>query len=484
MASLIPGRRRWRRTLPLILGAVASLLLFGVASAQTGTLAVTLPASPTSTVVATVNGVTCGTATTSPSAPTTLTLSAACQVPGATIDLTSNGVAVDSALTVPAIGTGVLSVTTLNPVNPILITVPAVPGGSGTISAVVNGEVCATVVVSQTSPTVLSLPAGCAVPNSVISFVAGGTTLATTLTVPAAGGTTLTLANLVSATPVTVTVPAGTGALLISVDGAACGSVVLGAAASTVTLPATCAVAGGSVMFVTSAGVQLDTTLTVPAAGGVLSLADLDPVDLRVILPAGPEGSVTAMVDGTICGTATISPSSTTVLLLAGACSVPGAEITFFANSVIEMAGLIQIPATISGSLTLTNLAAADPLTITFPPGKGDVDILVDGNVCASVVLSTTAPRTVTLAATCIVPGSTITFALDGTSVAPVLVIPISGGGDLTAPQFAAVQAPAPASTGFGPYESGGASAPSWLMGFSAVLGIGLVGAVLRRRIP
>ncbi len=483
MPSPTSGKRLLRRTLPLLIGGLMSLFLFSVVSAQVTTLTVTLPASPTGVVVATVNGTTCGTATTSPTAPVTLTLSAACQIPGAAITLTSNGVAVASSLTVPAGGVGALSTASLNPANPVLITVPAVPGGSGSVSAMVGGQVCATVAVSQTATTTLSLPASCAVPNSVISFVAGGSTLASTLTVPAAGGATLTLTSLASATPVVVTVPAGTGSLLISVDGLACGSVALGAEANTVTLPASCAIAGESVTFVTSAGVQLSTVLTVPVAGGAVNLADLSPVILRVNLPAGPAGTVSAIVGGMVCGTATTSPSSTTVLVLTGACSIPGAVVTFVANSVVDLEASLGIPAIISGPLTLTNLTAADPLTVTFPRGTGKVDVMVGANVCGSVVLSATAARNVTLPATCIVPGARITFALNGTAVTPFLTIPTSGSGTLAAPQLVPVQAPTPADTGYGPYESGTSPASPWLMGVGAILGLGLAGGALRRRI-
>lgn len=67
--------------LGLAVGALMSVLIFGAASAQTVPLTVTLPAGPVGTAAATVNGVACGTATTSTTAPTILVLAVGCQTP-------------------------------------------------------------------------------------------------------------------------------------------------------------------------------------------------------------------------------------------------------------------------------------------------------------------------------------------------------------------------------------------------------------------
>ncbi|MDO9446191.1 MAG: hypothetical protein Q7K37_12840 [Dehalococcoidia bacterium] len=461
-----------------------SVLIFGAASAQVVPLTVTLPAGPVGTVAATVNGVACGTATTSLTAPTVLTLAVGCQTPGAAITLTSNGVAVASSLTVPALGVGALTVATLLPVNPVTITVPAVPGGSGIINAVVGGQVCATAAVSPTSTAVLSLPAACAVPNSVISFTgAGGATLASTLTVPAVGGGTLTLPNLNATAPISVNLPAGTGTLTAYVSGAACGTVVLSGATTVLTLPATCATAGGTLMFLTTAGVQLAAMPTLPlTGGGAVTVSALTPVVTQVSLPAGPAGTITASVNGVVCGTISTTATGTQVLTLLGDCSIPGATINFVTSNGIQLASTVLIPGTISGTLTLPSLAALNPLRVTLPVGSGTVNVMVGANVCATLNLSATVTTTVTLPATCIVPGGVISFTLNGTTAPQTLTTPVSGTGTLVLTQIGVV--PTPAATGFdmSAMQDERSGWPMLLLALGTIGGLVVAGSVVRRR--
>jgi hypothetical protein len=484
MAHGFLGRGPIKSTLGLAVGALMSVLIFGAASAQTVPLTITLPAGPAGTVAATVNGVACGTATTSTTAPTVLTLAVGCQVPGATIVLTSNGVVVDSSLTVPTAGVGALTQATLLPANPVTITVPAVPGGSGIISAVVGGQVCATAAVSATTTAVLSLPAACAVPNSVISFTgAGGATLASTLTVPATGGGTLTLPSLNATAPITATLPAGTGTLTAYVNGAACGTVVLGGATTVLTLPATCATPGGTLMFLTDAGVQVAAMPTLPlTGGGAVTVSSLTPAVTRVSLPAGPAGLITASVNGIVCGTVSTTATGTQVLTLIGDCSIPGATINFETSYGVDLASTVLIPGTISGTLTLPSLAALNPLRITLPVGSGTVNVMVGTNVCATLNLSATVTSTVTLPATCVVPGGVISFTLNGTTVPQTLTTPVSGTGTLVLTQIGVV--PTPAATGFdmSTMQEERSGWPTILLALGTVVGLVVAGSALRRR--
>lgn len=484
MAYGVLARGPVKYALGLAVGALMSVLIFGAASAQTVPLTVTLPAGPVGTVAATVNGVACGTATTSTTAPTILVLAVGCQTPGAAIVLTSNGVAVASSLTVPALGVGALTQTTMLPVNPVTITVPAVPGGSGIINAVVGGQVCATAAVSASTTAVLSLPAACAVPNSVISFTgAGGAALASTLTVPAAGGGTLTLPSLNAATPITVTLPAGTGTLTAYVNGAACGTVVLSGATTVLTLPATCATPGGTLIFLTTAGVQIATLTTLPlTGGGALTVASLTPAVTQVSLPAGPAGIITASVNGVVCGTISTTATGTQVLTLLGDCSIPGATINFETSYGVELASTVLIPGTISGTLTLTSLTALNPLRITLPVGSGTVNVMVGTNVCATLNLSATVTTTVTLPATCVVPGGVISFTLNGTTAPQMLTTPVSGTGTLVLTQIGIV--PTPAATGFdmSAMQDERSGWPMILLALATVGGLVVAGGVLRRR--
>lgn len=482
-----------KRPLALIFGAILAVLLVGVASAQTSLLTVSLPQGPVGDVVATVNGQVCGTATTSATGVTTLTLdssNAVCVTPGATITFTSNGVAVGSTLTVPASGSGSLTLGDLDPEDEVNITIPAVASGSGTISAVVDGQVCGTANVSGTSATVISLPAACAVPGATISFTgAGGATLTGTLTVPASGGGTLTLSDLTATAPVVVNLPAGSGSVTAMVNGQVCGTAALDADGSTLMLPASCALAGGTLTFVTSGGLQLDASFDVPA-GGALTVADLSAEPVRLLLPSGPVGSVTAMIGAQVCGSADISATAVTALVLAEACSQPGATITFVTDNGVNLGSTVVIPATIDAVLSLQVLTPESPLNIVLPEGDGEVDIFIDANLCATVDLSAAATVTASILATCIVPGGVISFEVDGTLSSSVMVVPTSGAGTVVVTDLGVVQTPAPtvpgpADTGMGANAMRGQSSalPGMLLGIALLGGIVAAGAAVRQRI-
>jgi len=478
-----------KRVLSLIFGALFAVLMFGSASAQVAGVSVVVPAGPSGTLEATVGGVVCGSVTTSTTAISTLTLDTTnpvCVTPGAVISFTSNGVGLDATLIVPTTGSGSLVLADLSPADAITITVPAVPNGSGSISAFVDGQICATVDISATTTTTISLPAACAVPGEVISFQgAGGAVLTSTLTVPATGGATLVLSALTATNPVTVTVPSGTDTLEIFVDGEACGSVDLDAVGTTtITLPVTCAAAGETVTFITEAGVQLAALQTVPTAGGTLTVAALTPATVRVILPAGPAGEIIAMVDGEVCGEISTSASGTRTLVLIGDCSIPGAVIEFETSNGIKLDATLTISDIIDDeTLVLANLDAEDPLNIRLPAGDGEVDIFVDGLLCATVDLSSTGTTTVELAATCIDPGADISFEVDGDEVDEMASIPGSGSGTVVITSLDLFpQVPAPANTGsFGTTaESGGMTGLA--LALATLAGVLTVGAVVRRQ--
>lgn len=478
-----------KRLIALAVGVLLSLLLVAPASAQTPGVSIVLPGGPTSTVVATVAGQVCGTAVTSPGNLTVLQLSTTnpvCLVPGALISFTSNGVALATTLTVPAGGTGSLALEDLSPAVPVTILVPAVPNASGSISAILNGEVCATIPVSATLTTTIALPAACAVPNSVITFQgAGGAPLTGTVTVPAVGGGVLTLPNLTATNPVTVTLPAGTGTLTVLVNGAACGTVTLApATTTTATLPVTCASAGGTVSFLTDVGVQLAALPTVPTAGGVLTVASLTPAIVRVTLPAGPEGVITASVNGSVCGVSSTSPLGVRTMTLLGECSIPGAVITFTAGDGIALDSEITIPTTITGAVSLPNLDAQLPLNVRLPAGTGEVDIIVGDNICATVLLSAGSTTTVELPATCIAAGATVSFEVDGVAVDQTGVIPTSGSGTLIITDLGApVQAPAPADTGnYGVASESSSGSLAVPLALASLVGVMALAAIVRRR--
>jgi hypothetical protein len=477
-----------KRLIALAMGALLSLLLVAPAAAQTPGVSIVIPGGPTSTVQATVAGQVCGTATTSPGNLTVLQLSTTnpvCLVPGALISFTSNGVALATTLNVPVGGVGSLALEDLSPAVPVTVTVPAVPNASGSITALLNGEVCATIPVSSTVGTVISLPAACSVPNSVITFQgAGGAALTGTVTVPAVGGGVLALPSLTAANPVTVTLPAGTGTLSILVNGDACGSAVLALAATTpVTLPVTCASAGGTVSFLTAAGVQLAALPTVPTAGGALTVASLAPAVVRVTMPAGPEGVITARVNGAVCGVSSTSPLGARTLTLLGDCSIPGAVISFTAGDGIVLDSEVAIPSIISGAVTLPSLDAELPLNVRLPAGTGEVDIIVGDNICATVILSGSSTTTVELPATCIAAGATVSFEVDGVLVDETGTIPDSGFGTLIIVDLGSPVAPAPADTGNYGVSSESSGSAVFPLALASLLGVLALGAVVRRRI-
>jgi hypothetical protein len=480
-----------RRVLALVLGALLSVMMIGSVSAQTPGVTIILPAGPTSTVQATVAGQVCGTATMTPSNLTTLTLDATnvvCLTPGALINFTSNGVPLIATLNVPATGEGVLNLEDFSPTVPVTITIPAVPGGSGSVTALLNGEACATVVVSATATTTLALPAACTVANSVITFQgAGDAALTSTLTVPAVGGGVLTLPALTAANPVTATVPAGTGTLSVFINGNACGVLTLNAAATTsLVLPVTCAGPGETVMFLTEAGIQLAALPVIPALGGTLTVANLNPAVVRVTLPAGPEGVITARVNGEVCGVASTSPLGTRTLTMLGTCSFPGADITLAAGDGIALDSVLTIPSIITTTaLVLGDLDAATPVMVRLPIGTGVVDVIVGTNVCATVTLSTTTTVTVELPATCIASGATITFEVDGELVDQTGTIPVSASGTVVITDLGdPVVVPAPADTGnYGSFATEEGTSPALIpVAALALAALMAAGVAVRRR--
>ena len=475
-----------KRPFAVVAGALCALLVMSMASAQAAGVTVTVPIGPSGAIQALVLQAPCGAAgTVSPTATTTLTLPATCATPGAVVTFTSTGIPLASTVIVPASGTGTLALGSLEPSNPVSIVVPMVPSGSGTVSAIVGGRVCATATVSATATTSMSLPATCVTPGAVISFTTPGGTLVSTLTVPATGGATLTLPSIAATTPVTISLPAGTGLLAANVNGQACGAGTLGAATTTLTLPSTCTTANGSLTFLNPAGQQLATVLAVPASGGAaLTVPNNDIAVVRVVLPGAPAGAINVIGGGTrACGSGTVSTTGTTTVTLAALCSIPGLPLTFTGGSNVAIASTLTVPGTITtanGTLTLASLAATVPLTVQLPAGTGTVNVFVGNQQCMTSTLVATSTTTVTLPVTCALAGQTISFNVNGTPAVPTLTVPASGTGSLVLASLS-LAVPAPAKTGNAGLD-GGSTSTMLLAGLLAVAMGTVVGARLMAR--
>ena len=464
-----------KRPIAIVAGALCALLMSSMASAQAAGVTVVVPAGPSGAIQATVSGVACGAAgAVSPSASTTLTLPVTCATPNAVVGFNSNGVGLASTVTVPATGTGTLVLSSLNPANLVTITIPAVPGGSGTVNALVSGQVCGTATVSSTNSSTISLPATCATPGALVAFSTPGGGLTQTVNVPATGGGTLTLAALTATSPVNVTLPAGSGVITVRVNGQACGTATLVAGTTTtMSLPATCAASSGTVTFTNAAGQQLAAVPSISATGGGnLTVATLDPAVVRVTLPAAPGGNINILSGSTVCGTAAVSAAGPTTVTLSPLCSVAGAPLSFTGGSNVAIASTLSVPATITttnGTLTLPAITAVTPLTVQLPAGTGNVTTLVGNLTCATSTLSSTGTTTVTIPVTCSLAGQTITFTLNGAPVVPTLTVPASASGSLVLASLAQA-VPAPAKTGNAGLDGSGTS--TWIF-------VGLLAAVM-----
>jgi hypothetical protein len=261
--------------------------------------------------------------------------------------------------------------------------------------------------------------------------------------------------------------------LTVRVNGQACGTVTLAAGATTTfTVPATCAVAGGAVTFTNAAGQQLAAIPAIAATGGgTLTVANLDPAVVRVVLPAAPAGTITILSGTAVCGTATVSATSPTTVTLLPVCSVPGSSLTFRAGT-NAIASTVTVPATItttSGTLNLTSLAATNPLTVTVPAGTGILTVTVGNTACATATLSSTGTSIVTIPVTCAIAGQTIAFSVDGRPALATLTVPATGSGTLVLASLAQA-VPAPAKTGNAGFDDGATS--TWIF-------VGLLAAVL-----
>jgi hypothetical protein len=309
-----------------------------------------------------------------------------------------------------------------------------------------------------------------------------------TVTVPATGGASLTLPNLTGTTSQVLTLPAGTGTITIRVNGQVCGTATLVAGStSTVTLPETCAAANGTVTLINAAGQQLSTVVTIGADGsGTVTVPNLNPATVNVVLPAGPTGAINIMSGGVLCGSGTISAGGVTTVALSAACSVGGLPLTFTSGTCV-LGTTATVPGTITttnGTLTLASLTAATPLTISVPAGTGTLTTLINGVVTGSTTLSSSGSTTVTLPVTCANAGQTVSFAVNGTPVTSTLAVPATGGGTLvlsnlqTAP---AVVVPTPAKTGNAGLD-GGNTSTMLLAGLLATAMGAVVGARLMAR--
>ncbi len=171
---------------------------------------VVLP-SGTGTINVNSGGTVCGTGTVSVTGTTTVTLSPACSVAGLPLTLSSGSCTLGSTLTVPATittTTGTLTLASLNAAAPLTISVPA---GTGTLTTSINGVVSGTTTLSATGGSAVTIPVTCGNAGQTVSFAVNGVAVPTTLTVPATGGGTLTLAALQTVPAPVAPAPAKTG---------------------------------------------------------------------------------------------------------------------------------------------------------------------------------------------------------------------------------------------------------------------------------
>lgn len=242
-------------------------------------------------------------------------------------------------------------------------------------------------------------------------------------------------------TGVTVTVPVGpAGAIQALVLQAPCGAAgtVSPTATTTLTLPSTCAAPGAVVTFA-STGVPLASTVIVPASGtGTLVIGSLEPSNpVSLVIPAVPSGAgtVSAIVGGRTCATATVSSTATTSMSLPATCVTAGATISFTTPGG-SLVSTLTVPLTGGATLTLPSLAAVTPVTITVPAGSGLLAANVNGQACGATTLATTA-TTMTLPSTCTTANGSLTFINSaGQQLAAVLAVPASGGATLTVPNL------------------------------------------------
>ena len=236
---------------------------------------------------------------------------------------------------------------------------------------------------------------------------------------------------------VTVTVPIGpSGAIQALVLQAPCGAAgtVSPTATTTLTLPATCATPNAVVTF-TSTGIPLASTVIVPASGaGILALGSLEPANpVSIVVPIVPSGAgtVSAVVGGRVCATATVSSTATTSMSLPATCVTPGAVISFTTPGG-TLVSTLTVPATGGATLTLPSIAATTPLTISLPAGSGLLAANVNGQACGAATLGG-ATTTLTLPSTCTTANGSLTFInAAGQQLATVLTVPASGGAALT----------------------------------------------------
>jgi hypothetical protein len=237
------------------------------------------------------------------------------------------------------------------------------------------------------------------------------------------------------------------------------------------------------VTITNSAGQQLAAVPSISATGdGNLTIASLAPAQVSVVLPAGQTGTITVMGGGIVCGSGTISPTGSTTIMLAPACSVPGLTLSFSGGSNVPLASTLQVPSTITtanDTLTVPSLNAAIPLTVLLPAGTGTVNVTVGGTLCATAVLSSTGTRIVTIPVTCAFAGQPIAFSVAGVPAAATLTVPASGSGALVVSSLAPLPAaPVPAATG----NAGSIprdSVPGWIV---ALLALTVTGGVVGLR--
>ncbi|TAJ19288.1 MAG: hypothetical protein EPO65_07275, partial [Dehalococcoidia bacterium] len=174
----------------------------------------------------------------------------------------------------------------------------------------------------------------------------------------------------------------------------------------------------------------------------MMGTASAQTAGVTITVPAGPAGTIQALVLQAPCGAAgTVSPTATTTLTLPSTCATPGAVVTF-ASTGVALASTVIVPLSGTGTLVIGSLEPANPVSIVIPAvpsGAGTVSAIVGGRTCATATVSSTATTSMSLPATCVTAGATISFTTPGGALVSTLTVPLTGGATLTLPSLAAV---------------------------------------------
>ena len=204
------------------------------------------------------------------------------------------------------------------------------------------------------------------------------------------------------------------GTLEAFFNGQSCGSIDLAAGGASLSLSDACAAAGNTLTF-TLNGEALDQTLTIPDGGGNLTLDLSGNGDVAgatsssvIISVSGDEtGTVSAFVDGELCGTVDVDAGQGGIIAMSDACATAGSVVNFTLNGQ-PLDETVTTPEAGGTVIFDFGAGAGMDVNIVVPPGlDGTVSAFVNGNFCGSVDVSTTVGGTMGIARSLTIePGS------------------------------------------------------------------------------